>query len=507
MLAGVYSCKKDTKPTDTTPVVGNLRYEKMHGTDCDKPDTLRYNCLTINLIWPNVENGTEALKKSVATWANNYLIAILSAGSMDSAAAATTVEGAAMGFIEAHKTFSADAPDSPMGQWTAEANDSTLLNDGKYLTLEINGFTYAGGAHGSPTAAVATFDALSGKQLTWDDLVADKAAVQALAEQIFRTTRMDIFAPEDGSEPFEFDETFQFALPQNYGLVEGGIYCHYLAYEVGPYAIGNTQFVIPFESLGSNSKIEATPGSLGAASNLYKMEGTEVIIPTFEIEVSNSLKANQTLTGQKETIIVAAFFSGEPMNEKDRGEDGQMFIVNKEIELSGDNRIARFEGLKFPKATYAKLADKDISLLINVYSGRKSSENNLLDCGIMEDRASKFRNKRFMLGCKLIEEPAQNNLGTSGFPIACYALPAPGSDQKPALLVTCTKSGQIEWAGQPVKDYDALEAILRPLLTNMVKNGARELPDLKTEGCLMGNSGEIRDIYNDLKSEVLKNVQ
>lgn len=93
-----------------------------------------------------------------------------------------------------------------------------------------------------------------------------------------------------------------------------------------------------------------------------------------------------------------------------------MFMTKKDIELTGDNRIARFEGLKFSKAAYEKLADKDISMLINIYSGRKSSDNNLLDCGIMEDKASKFRNKRFTLGCKLIEEPAQNNVGGLAFP-------------------------------------------------------------------------------------------
>lgn len=413
MLASVFSCKNETKTPETTPVVGQLKYKKKAGTDCEKPDTLRYNCLTIDLAWPNVESGSDALKKSAADWANNYLIAILSAASMDvdSTNAPKTIEAAATAFIEAHKTFSIDAADSPMGQWTAESKDTTLLNDGKYLTLEINGFTFTGGAHGSPTAAVVTFDALTGKQLTWADLVNDQSALQVLAEKIFRTTRMDIFAPTDGSEPFEFDETFQFALPQNYGLVAGGIYCHYLAYEVGPYAIGNTQFVIPFESLGSNLKIAATtPGSLGEASNLYKMEGNEYIIPTFEIEVSNSVKAGQTLADQKETIIVSAFFNGDPINEKDLEEDGQMFIAKKEIELTGDNRIAKFEGLKFSKAMYDKLADKDITLLINVYSGRKSSSDNLLDCGIVEANVSKLINKRFTVGCKLIEEPVKSDL-------------------------------------------------------------------------------------------------
>jgi len=505
LLGLVFACQN--KSTETTEVVvESLSLNKTEGKDCDKPDSLRYSCATINLSWPNVKQGSDALKKSVTSWANAYLASILAPGPDGKSTGNAPVEDKAAEFIKAQKDFAKEAPESPMANFSAESKDQVLLNDGKHLTLQIEGNTYMGGAHGSPTAAVATFDVLTGKQLTWNDLVSDQKALQEILEKAFRAERADVFEPGDGTEPFKFDEIFQFALPQNYGLVENGIYCYYLAYEVGPYAMGSTQFVLPFAALGEISKIKAPAVSKSAIAELYTEEGDFVVIPAFEIEVSNSSKADQTLGKQKETILVGAFFSGEPSDDKDRDEGGQLFIAKKEIELSGGNRIARFEGLKFSKKVYNKLADKDISLLINIYSGRKASEDNLLDCGILEIKASKLMNKRFTLGCKLIAETSTNPTATATTPIACYALPDPGEAPAPklALLVSCTETGQIEWAGQPMKDFDELMAIFRTLLTDLLKKGAKELPDIQTEGCLMGSSGEIRTLYEELKMELLK---
>jgi hypothetical protein len=41
-------------------------------------------------------------------------------------------------------------------------------------------------------------------------------------------------------------------------------------------------------------------------------------------------------------------------------------------------------------------------VLVNVFSGRKSVENNLLDCGIVEDQISIVQNKRHVVECTLI---------------------------------------------------------------------------------------------------------
>jgi hypothetical protein len=43
-------------------------------------------------------------------------------------------------------------------------------------------------------------------------------------------------------------------------------------------------------------------------------------------------------------------------------------------------------------------------LLINVYSGRKSSPNNLLDCGIYEGSLAAIQGQSIPISCKLIGE-------------------------------------------------------------------------------------------------------
>jgi hypothetical protein len=43
-------------------------------------------------------------------------------------------------------------------------------------------------------------------------------------------------------------------------------------------------------------------------------------------------------------------------------------------------------------------------LLINVYSGRKSSPNNLLDCGIYEGPLAAIQGTSVPISCKLIGE-------------------------------------------------------------------------------------------------------
>jgi len=169
---------------------------------------------------------------------------------------ANSIETAADMFFKSRQEYMQEAPDSPGMVWTAECTDTVLLNDGQYLTLQLNSYSFQGGAHGSPLAAVATFNDGTGVQLTWNDLVTDTTALKTLMQQKFEKERADIFKPEDGSEPFQFDEIFQFKLPDNYGLVKDGIYCYYVVYEVGPYAFGETTFTLTFNELGALSKIK-----------------------------------------------------------------------------------------------------------------------------------------------------------------------------------------------------------------------------------------------------------
>ena len=141
-------------------------------------------------------------------------------------------------------------------------------------------------------------------------------------------------------------------------------------------------------------------------SDYMKIVGDSVEIPYFEIKLELSKKAEEKLKTDNESIIVAAYFESKvkkcdiPKKYKKNIEYNILHLTYK-IELT-DERLARFENIKISKELYDLLEDKDIYLLINVFTGRKSSENNLLDCEHVEGLMSKMKEKRFTLKGKLI---------------------------------------------------------------------------------------------------------
>ena len=141
-------------------------------------------------------------------------------------------------------------------------------------------------------------------------------------------------------------------------------------------------------------------------SDYLKIVGDSVEIPYFEIELKLSNKAEDKLKTNNETVILMAYFEGItnfeniPDKYKDRI-DGGFHLLSYPIELT-DKRLARFENIKFSKDLYDFLENKDIRLLINVFSGRKSSEFNLLHCDILEGFISEIKGKRFTINGKLI---------------------------------------------------------------------------------------------------------
>jgi hypothetical protein len=135
--------------------------------------------------------------------------------------------------------------------------------------------------------------------------------------------------------------------------------------------------------------------------------GDSVLIPSFEIELKLSTKAEEKLKAENETVIVQAYFDGIidckniPDKYKDRIAFGILHLISHSVELT-DERLARFNNIKFSKELYDLLENKDIMLLINVFSGRKSSDSNLIDCGIIEGFMSELKEKKYTIYGKLI---------------------------------------------------------------------------------------------------------
>jgi len=134
-----------------------------------------------------------------------------------------------------------------------------------------------------------------------------------------------------------------------------------------------------------------------------KAIGDSIIIDPFEIEIQLSEKAKDKMVSSNETIIASIFFYGYPKDSSKANseKDGTLYLVGDKKEINYGHSI-RFDNLKIAKKDYEELADKDFKLNLNVSSGRKSSQENLLNCEGLFDKVSNVVNKKHTLKGKLI---------------------------------------------------------------------------------------------------------
>ena len=125
----------------------------------------------------------------------------------------------------------------------------------------------------------------------------------------------------------------------------------------------------------------------------------------FTVRIDLSPVAAQQLARHNETIMASAFYYGVPKANapaKVADEMGQVHLGNQEIELreAGD---AVFDGRAVDHKPLAYV-DGDPQVNVNVYSGRHSSEDNLLNCDFFEDAVQIAHAKPIAIHCGLIGE-------------------------------------------------------------------------------------------------------
>ena len=236
-------CKNDhpsqTESSNIPLVLETTILNRTEG-DCDS-DSYESKCAEISLKYPEVKSGPVGLQQNVATWTNDFLVSLLDP--MLEMEGETPLGSAINGFIEMHKEMTAEMPDMP-GHYTIEVVDTVLLRNEQYLTLRMDAYSYTGGVHPNATAAIATFDLNSGKRLRPVDFVKDLEKLHAAAEIHFKEAQKEAF-----DEGFEFSDDWPFVLAENVGLTTEGLFFCYVPYEVSSYAMGFTEFVIPYDEL------------------------------------------------------------------------------------------------------------------------------------------------------------------------------------------------------------------------------------------------------------------
>ena len=133
----------------------------------------------------------------------------------------------------------------------------------------------------------------------------------------------------------------------------------------------------------------------------FKFDKDSITVLPFEISIILSPKAKDKIVSSKETIIVNVSLTGSPKDKKLISEDGDFYVATTEKEITY-GQIAKFDNIKFSKKVYDQLINKDVSVNVFFYSGRKSSKDNLLSGNILSDKISNIATKQFELTGKLI---------------------------------------------------------------------------------------------------------
>jgi hypothetical protein len=131
------------------------------------------------------------------------------------------------------------------------------------------------------------------------------------------------------------------------------------------------------------------------------------------VRVSLSKQAANMLNERKETLIIAATYDGVPTTaakaaakaKKVPLDDvtGDVDLGRESIELTkpGDGILT---GAKIKRPHLSYVQGQEVHVNINVVSGRRSSKNNLLNCGIFDGLAKTTTGKPISIQCKTMGE-------------------------------------------------------------------------------------------------------
>lgn len=128
----------------------------------------------------------------------------------------------------------------------------------------------------------------------------------------------------------------------------------------------------------------------------------------FEVALTLTPRAAEKLAATKERVIVDAMYFGMPVSPDAPGIDEhgeQILLGSDEVEVDPVNAVVKAPGTGFD-ATHIASVKGEPEVLVNVYSARKTHEDNLLSCGIYQGPVAMAQKKAPPIECDLIETPA-----------------------------------------------------------------------------------------------------
>jgi hypothetical protein len=125
----------------------------------------------------------------------------------------------------------------------------------------------------------------------------------------------------------------------------------------------------------------------------------------FEVNLTLTPRAAERLAATDERVIVAAMYFGEAVSPDAPGVDQDVMQVemgSDMVEVGPENALVKAPGTNFDPTNITSIKGEP-EVLVNVYSARKTHENNLLDCGLYQGPVAMAQKQPVDIACDLIE--------------------------------------------------------------------------------------------------------
>ncbi|HLT50934.1 MAG TPA: DUF3298 and DUF4163 domain-containing protein [Arenibacter sp.] len=167
---------------------------------------------------------------------------------------ANTIEEAILSFKNGYLELKKLYPDEPIG-WEAKIDGVLTYEDKNVLTIQMDSYSFTGGAHGFSTTRFLNFDKNKALEIEIGELFIDSLAFQDFAEAKFRDQENIPATESINSTGFMFENDV-FYLPRNIGFTDDGLLLVYERYEVASYADGPIRLTLPYPEIGRFLKLK-----------------------------------------------------------------------------------------------------------------------------------------------------------------------------------------------------------------------------------------------------------
>ncbi len=154
-------------------------------------------------------------------------------------------------FDNEYKAFKNDFEENAL-IWEATFDGEVTYQSSEVISIALTSYLNTGGAHGSMNVTYLNFNPSTGELLTLNDLISNSSGFTNLAQQHFK-------AAIKSSNDLVFEDYFfgdDFQLPENIGFNDDGITLFYNVYEIAAYAMGITEFTIPYEEVAFHLNVD-----------------------------------------------------------------------------------------------------------------------------------------------------------------------------------------------------------------------------------------------------------